>query len=576
MFKNILFDLDNTLYDYDNANKTAIMEIITIISDNFRIDNLKEEYEIEKKKFQNYCYNASSHNKFIQFKKIFEKLNIDLNKLPFYYNLYIDIFKKNLKLYPYILEFLNFCKQNGIKMYILTNNMCKEQIERLTKMNLLDYFTKIYTSEEFGIEKPDIKLFYYIIQDINCSKNEIVKIGDNYNNDIEPLILNDIYSFWFTNKNLSINKNYLQFNCYSNLLFLFKEYFSDLNDYLDISNYLGERFDLVQAGGGNTSFKSNGIMFIKSSGCSLSNMDVNKNYVGLNYSNIVHEIKTINSNEKKTRELQSKKIVESNIIFLKNYKPSIETTLHCLTQKYTIHIHPLQFNHISASNNCDVILKKIFKNYCLIDYFTPGIDVTMELLNKYNHENIIFLKNHGLVVTANSINKLKDLLYEIVTKLEKELNIDYSKYHNVSYISKNIKMKTFEKTITYLSHNAIIYNFIKDKRQIELDAYFKGFFPDKIVYCGIHYIFFKKKEDFENKLNDYIEKYQEIPKIIIQEQKEIKYLYISSNSLNKCKEIEDVLLSHLMCYKHDNIFLNEDETDYLNNWDAEKYRKNLN
>ena len=210
MFKNILFDLDNTLYDYDNANKTAIMEIITIISDNFRIDNLKEEYEIEKKKFQNYCYNASSHNKFIQFKKIFEKLNIDLNKLPFYYNLYIDIFKKNLKLYPYILEFLNFCKQNGIKMYILTNNMCKEQIERLTKMNLLDYFTKIYTSEEFGIEKPDIKLFYYIIQDINCSKNEIVKIGDNYNNDIEPLILNDIYSFWFTNKNLSINKNYLQ------------------------------------------------------------------------------------------------------------------------------------------------------------------------------------------------------------------------------------------------------------------------------------------------------------------------------------------------------------------------------
>ena len=53
-------------------------------------------------------------------------------------------------------------------------------------------------------------------------------------------------------------------------------------------------------------------------------------------------------------------------------------------------------------------------------------------------------------------------------------------------------------------------------------------------------------------------------------------MYISSNSIFKCKEIEDVLISHLICYKDNNIFLDKNELDYLNNWDAEKYRKTIN
>jgi FMN phosphatase YigB (HAD superfamily)/ribulose-5-phosphate 4-epimerase/fuculose-1-phosphate aldolase len=576
MFKYILFDLDNTIYDYENANKIAINLVLSNISENFEIENVKEKYEKEKKIFQNYCNNASSHNKFIQIKKLFEKCSIDLNKLSFYYDLYIKTFKNSLKLYPYVLEFLIFCKEYGIKMYILTNNMCKEQIERLKEMNILDYFDKIYTSEEFGIEKPDIKLFYYVIQDINCNKNEIVKIGDNYKNDIEPLIFNEIYSFWFNKNELTINKNYLEFNNYNNLLSLFKEYYSDLKDFLDISNYVGERFDLVQAGGGNTSFKTNKLMFIKSSGCCLSSMDINKNYVGLNYQYIVKEIKKINSTDKKTRELQGKKIVDSNIIFLKNFKPSIETTLHCLTQKYTIHLHPIQFNCISSLDNCNDILEKYFENYRLIDYFTPGIDVTLELLKKYNNENIIFMKNHGLVVTANTIDEIKELLSNIINKLEEELKLDYSKYHIVNYISENLQMTSKQKCITYLSHNNNIQDFIKNKYEEDLNKYFKSFFPDKVVYCGSHYIYYKMDDGLENKIKNYIEKYLEIPKIFIMKQTEKNYLYISSTSLNKCKEIEEVLISHLICYNDNNTFLSENEIDYLNNWDAEKFRKDLN
>ena len=50
-------------------------------------------------------------------------------------------------------------------------------------------------------------------------------------------------------------------------------------------------------------------------------------------------------------------------------------------------------------------------------------------------------------------------------------------------------------------------------------------------------------------------------------------MYISSSSLNKCRDIEQVLLSHLICFKDINIFLKPDEIKYLNNW--EKYRRVL-
>ena len=117
-----------------------------------------------------------------------------------------ETFEQSLSIFPGVIEFIKFCNSNNIKMYILTNNICQEQIQRLTKMNLIHYFEKIYTSEEFGLEKPDMKLFSYLLYDIGCRSEEIVKIGDNFKNDIEPLIMNNIYSFWFSKNKLNIEE----------------------------------------------------------------------------------------------------------------------------------------------------------------------------------------------------------------------------------------------------------------------------------------------------------------------------------------------------------------------------------
>ena len=579
MFNYILFDLDNTIYNYDTAHQKAINFVFDKIHDDFKINKmeLEKSFKNEKKKYQQCCYRqASSHNKFIQIKKLLELYSLDLSKVNYYYEIYTKTFNESIELYPNVLNFIKFCKSKNIKMYILTNNICRDQLERLTHMNIIHFFEKIYTSEEFGIEKPDIKLFYYILSDIGCNKDEIVKIGDNYLNDIEPLYLNNIYSFWFNcnnNNNFTITEKYIIFKDYTYLLHFFKEYYNECERFLNISDFVGERFDLVQAGGGNTSFKIRDLMFVKSSGCCLTNMSVNKNYVGVNFINIKKQVKEIHSHNKKEREVQSKNIVDSNKILLKKYKPSIETTLHCLTKKYTVHIHPIQFNAISALPKCHDILNNLFRDlemeYCLINYVTPGIDVTLELLKKYKNENIIFLKNHGLVFTSDNIKDLKKIIHETISNLEHHLDLNYFKYRFVNDISKNLKEISKERKITYLSENIYLDTFINSEP--DFNTVFTSFFPDKVVYCGISYCNIDK-ENIDKQINSYIDTYREIPKIFILKLNKL-YLYISSSSINKCREIEQVLVSHFMCYKDNNIFLDKKEINYLNNWDAEKYRK---
>ena len=476
-----------------------------------------------------------------------------------------------MELYPGVLDFIKFCTEKKIKLYMLTNNLCKEQLDKLGAFGITGYFSKIYTTEEFGVEKPDIKMFYYILADIGCHKNDIVKIGDSYRNDVESVNLYDIYSFWFNTKPLRITPDYLEFNQYGDLLQLFQTYYEEATAFIDMSNHLGERFDLTQAGGGNTSFKMGPVMFIKSSGCQLSDLAINRNYVGIDYNRVKHDLEG-------THPPCS---CSDSVLFLKGYRPSIETTLHTITRKYTAHIHPIQFNKISALPSCNEIIPQLFTdNYVILDYITPGIDVTRQLLPVYKNQPIIFLKNHGIVCTADTIDELYKILDTTIHKLEQYLHLDLKQYHFVNDISVAMKEVYSESFVSYLVEDSYINASIS--RAIEMDelaTIFQPFVPDKVVYCGTNYVDLDRNVDvgvdvnLREKITQYQDTYQEKPKLFLR--RETNCLYISSSSLTKCREIESVLKAHLMCYHPNNNLLKEEELYYLNHWDAETFRQNI-
>lgn len=556
-FRYIIFDLDDTIYNYTKCHNISINVIYELISKytNIGVNDIKNIYtNIDDNHKALTINSASSHNKYIKFKHLLEKLN--MTNVEEIHKKYWEIFYQNIKLNDGVLDLIIWLKSIGIKLYILTDYETEYQIEKLKQLNIFDYFDYILTSEEIGCEKPSIHCFNYIIMKTNSNKNEIIMIGDNFNKDIVGAINSGIYSYYYNvdfTKDIDNRDNYTEFSSFKLLYNYFLNVYIELLHLKTLSKTCGERFDLVQSGGGNTSVKVDNFMFIKSSGINLTDVKENTGYVMINNCNLLNDL----SNN------IVKNIVDYNVIG--KQRGSIETYMHSVLKKYTLHLHPIQVNKILILKNSKNIIKELFPESLFIDYTTPGIKVYNEIKLNYKGEEIIFLDNHGLIITTNKYDNINYILNNVIDICDKYTQFDSYRYKFVNNISNYIIQKYNIDVVTYLSNDIIINKYIESNQKLfEEDITF----PDALVYCGI-----KPLIGCIEDIDKYYLQYKEIPKILIIH----NLLYIISTSLKKCKEIEDVLKANLLIIdtNQEKKYLSTDEIYFLNNWDAEKYRKTI-
>jgi len=323
---------------------------------------------------------------------------------------------------------------------------------------------------------------------------------------------------------------------------------------------VGERMDLVQAGGGNSSVKYKDTLFIKSSGISMANITPDSGY-------------TMIDNKLLTQDIHngSAKDVIKYTIIPKTKRPSIETYMHAILKKYTLHLHPIQVNRILITSDAKTTINTLFPESLVIDYFTPGIKVCDEIKKTYNNENIIFLLNHGLILTSDDYNTIYKDLYHVIQTVESYTIqtytvVDLSRYTYVSNINRFIYDQFNMQISSYLCENQTIQQYYKTNPELLKQHHSV---PDELIYCGIKIAFINDLKD----ICEYYTIYQELPKIIVMNH----YIYMISHSIAKCREIEEVLLSKILVSQNNNnkTFLSPDEICFLNNWDAEKYRQYL-
>lgn len=343
----------------------------------------------------------------------------------------------------------------------------------------------------------------------------------------------------------------------------------EIKNLIEISKYAGMREDLIQAGGGNTSVKINDkMMYIKSSGYQLSEMNEKTGYSKIDYKKIKNFfIQENNIFQKDEQKLLNDVLIEGN-------RPSIETFLHSLTKdKYTLHTHPTLVNVLTSRKDGMKILKKIFPESLIINYKTPGIFLAQELFKVMSSEeqkgDIIFLKNHGLIVTGNDIFEIVEKNEKVLKRLQTFLELDMKKYENSTKLYLNLK-EILEGNIVYLSQNNGINNYLK-KYGAENINY--NFSPDSLVYCGKK-ILYLKKEKIKKQAEEHKKKYGQI-KIMVYDGN----VYITAPNIKKAKDIESVLnfnFQVLELNKGEKMdFLTETEQSFLLNWDSEKYRQKI-
>jgi class II aldolase/adducin family protein len=346
---------------------------------------------------------------------------------------------------------------------------------------------------------------------------------------------------------------------------------NEIKNLIKLSKYAGMREDIIQAGGGNTSVKINDeTMFIKSSGYQLSEMEENVGYSKVNYKKIVDYFKS----HLEIKRSDEKELLENTLI--QGKRPSIETFLHSITEKYTLHTHPLLINVFTSRKNGMKELKSMFPNSLIIDYQTPGIFLAKEFFDKFSKlenpqkANIVFLKNHGLIVSGKNMDEVIELHESILETLENKLKVNMQAYRNSTFLFK--KLEDFiENNIVYLCENRRIKNFIENNSIKDVNYCFS---PDSLIYCNKKILLLNKNDDMLEVVKNHNLKYGNFNVAYFENE-----LYIIAPNVKKAKEIESVLsfnLQVLKLNKNDEMdFLTEEEQNFLLNWDSEKYRKNL-
>lgn len=346
-----------------------------------------------------------------------------------------------------------------------------------------------------------------------------------------------------------------------------------------MSKYGGERIDLVQAGGGNTSVKlDNGIMLVKASGISLSEIEYNRGYVRVDNEKVLSILtndRINNIKSKRERDILATRLMSEAAEG--EGTPSIETYLHSYFYKYTMHVHPILVASILINKDWKIILQKLFPEAMMVGYRTPGLELALDIrdeLSRYKEKHsrspqIVFLQNHGVIISDNKHDNVRNIMEKISLKLEDFLKVDFSKYKIISEISDIVNQHFNSFTITYRSTDQILKDYLQNKKEL-FSA--KPTCPDYMVYCGANIL--NVTGDLDIAIKEYKDSFSEYPRIILYNND----LFFIASCVRKAKEMEDVckaqLISLTLC-NNNPTFIEENEISYLGSWKAEKYRQNI-
>ena len=219
---------------------------------------------------------------------------------------------------------------------------------------------------------------------------------------------------------------------------------------VEFSRRYGSNPELVLAGGGNTSMKENGVLYVKGSGCSLSTIR-SVDFVAMNLDKLL----TICGKQYPTEDKEREAMFLADVSAAKlpgeeRKRPSVEALLHALfPQRYVLHLHPALINGLTCGADGRRIAAELFPGVIWVNACRPGYTLAKRLADKIGPgTDTVLLQNHGVFFAADTPEGLAKLLDEMILVLKAELPRDLP----------------------------------EELEDVDLS---KPFTPDHIVYCGV-------------------------------------------------------------------------------------------
>lgn len=193
MIKAVVFDLDNTIYNYDECHIVAMKQLEEYVCDKYGVNKVdfRKNFELAKVEVKKLLGNTgASHNRMLYMQIFLEKINQSpVEDALELYDIYWRAMLEKMTPFKYVMPLMKQLKHRKIEIGILTDLTAHIQHRKIKKLCITEYIDAIVTSEEVGAEKPSSIAFSRIIQKLHCNPEEILMIGDSQKRILTELLM---------------------------------------------------------------------------------------------------------------------------------------------------------------------------------------------------------------------------------------------------------------------------------------------------------------------------------------------------------------------------------------------------
>ncbi len=373
----------------------------------------------------------------------------------------------------------------------------------------------------------------------------------------------------------------------------------EIGELIDISRFYGASRDFVIAGGGNSSFKDDKTLWIKASGEPLSEL-TEESLVALDREKLRGISSAVYSEDPVEREDQVKNDLHRCIIGPSgNKRPSVETSLHELIRyRFILHLHPALVNGVLCSRNAKALISQLFGDEALfVPYTDPGYTLYKKLeteIEKYrvsyqNDPKMIFLENHGIFAGADSVDEIRSIYGNVMSVIADKLHplteietLPFSPLLHKVLPAIRMLLTDDKAKVIRCRHNSLISKYYVNQQEFHKISL--PLIPDIIVYCKTRYLYIEQSstaeriiESLKTQLPRFKHEFGYLPKIIVIRDLGILAVEDSYKAAETALDVyEDLLMiSHYASQCGGIKFLTPEQTDFIDKWEAENYRRKM-
>jgi len=180
----VIFDLDDTLYDYEESNEIATKALIqgiaayACLNENAVANALYSSRAIVK---QRLGQTASSHSRLLYISETFRQLRLrpDTDEFVKLEEVYWETFLSKINLFPGVEKLLESLMELHIPLALVTDLTSQIQYRKISRLKLNGFFDYILTSEESGGDKPSGRSFEILQKDLIGILRPVWFFGDS-------------------------------------------------------------------------------------------------------------------------------------------------------------------------------------------------------------------------------------------------------------------------------------------------------------------------------------------------------------------------------------------------------------